>query len=121
MKGCLHLYGTYVGFVSQNHVIFDSIDYMFWNFKTVKHIFFFIHLLMMFPDCLIEIQKLLASARTGTLTSDTEQKSMPQKHARSLQAENLEAQLDTLRKELKFKSDELVLTQENCKKLASEK
>ena len=30
-------------------------------------------------------------------------------------------QLDMLRKELRFKSDELVLTQENCKKLASEK
>jgi hypothetical protein len=68
-----------------------------------------------------ELQNLLASARRGTLTSDTKQKSMPQKHERSLQVKNLEAQADMLRKELRLKSDELALTEENYKEVAIEK
>jgi hypothetical protein len=38
-----------------------------------------------------------------------------------LQVKNLEAQVDMLRKELRFKSDELALTEENYKEVAIEK
>ncbi|KAH9307932.1 hypothetical protein KI387_035843, partial [Taxus chinensis] len=68
-----------------------------------------------------ELLNALVNARRENLSYDSNQKSVQQEKDKTVEIQNLEAQVDSLRNELRNKSDELRCHEENCKWLASEK
>ncbi|XP_057858712.2 kinesin-like protein KIN-14I [Cryptomeria japonica] len=68
-----------------------------------------------------ELQTVLVNARKVNLSSDSNQTTVLQEQDKTVRIQNLEAQVEILRTEIRDKSDKLRSREENCKSLTSEK